>query len=369
MSFRPVDVKKLDRVIGKNGVGVLPPWGHFLGGRIFPLVTYRKGIVVPVGTAFSISPIGLSITAVHVLDQAFASYGGSGSRVPDPRINSTLGITPEHTKVSDPLMAISICSPKSTHSRVVKVGDSGTVVSIEPTDVGLISFQGSYPRNPKAPFWDALPISPLMPKLGSKVYCLGYCQYDDEHQLAVDELLTFDRKIIQSKLRPTYRINSGIVTDIYTEKYGSGYTKGPCFRIASATEHGQSGGPVINSEGYVCGINTSGTLDRDLNASLASALWPALGGKFNLHMNVVKQHRVPHTVTLMDLIERRYVVCDNSLKDRVDYVRDGQRSVMPLEAAVKLYQKHGFELPNSVRSDFIIPEGIHSDFAESDQEG
>ena len=362
----PVDIELLNRESGGAGSWTLPTWGNPLSDRVLLLCTYQDSLVIPVGTGFSISPIGMCATGVHVIDEAFPEYK-SASRVGlDPRIKSSLGAARGGEQLAGCLAAISIPPP---NSGPVKFGDPGMVAVVEPTDIGLISFSRAVPEQ-QSQQWEAFPISPMMPKIGSTVYCVGYCEFDSTSKLTTSELFSYDRQTIEQVLKANFRVTKGEVTHVYTQKYADGFGSGACFRVSCPLKHGQSGGPVFNSDGYVCGVNMSSTLDSPQDSSLVSALWEALGGVVKLPDIMVAnyaKYKIPQEVTLMSLIKNGCVISDGSEKHRIEISRNGQLAIMPPEAVVKLYQRTGMAIPDELEQlrDLDIPDGVFSNFAES----
>lgn len=53
-------------------------------------------------------------------------------------------------------------------------------------------------------------------------------------------------------------VAAGRVTNIFVERLARGFVEGPCFTIDVDVPHGLSGGPILRSDGAVCGVVYSG---------------------------------------------------------------------------------------------------------------
>src|SRR5262249_50496068 len=74
--------------------------------------------------------------------------------------------------------------------------------------------------------------------------------------------------------RPKLVVAAGRVRGTVMQGYG--IVKGPCLVTECPTEHGMSGGPVVNEAGDVCGVVSAGaTLDNTTGSTL-SLLHPTL---------------------------------------------------------------------------------------------
>lgn len=349
---------------GKD-IWLLPNWRHSLANRVFPLLTYSEGQLRQIGSGFMISRLGIYFTAQHVIDELYEYKQSDCLTSQNPRIKSRLGNTKAGTKEASPLMGVTIQHRTSVSKGRVAVGDAGTLVAIEPTDLGIVTLQNTHPNDGKQHVWDSLPLSPMIPKIGETVYCVGYTNDQAVLDFSVDDFQKFRRLDIMNKLRPNFVVSSGEVTEVYTEKYASKFGEGPCFQIACQLQGGQSGGPVINSSGYVCGINSS-TSFADENSCIAAAIWPSLARPFNLHRNIAKKHKTPITVSLLQLADKGFIDMDDSLKNRVEYRgANGIIEIMPLEAAMHLYENQSIEMSAKVSERVAIPAEVVTDLSKS----
>ncbi|HET9768210.1 MAG TPA: hypothetical protein VFS60_15255 [Thermoanaerobaculia bacterium] len=118
----------------------------------------------------------------------------------------------------------------------------------------------------------------------------------------------------------------GQVLGIFTQRFATGFGGGACFVFTGEAEAGLSGGPVFNSQGYVCGLVSStatGFLDRP--STVASLLYPALYTDLDL---VARMGPLTFRseLKLLDLIARDRVVTDGSETDVTFRFEEGQES-------------------------------------------
>ena len=163
-----------------------------------------------------------------------------------------------------------------------------------------------------------------------------------------------------------FLVSEGEITDVYTQNYTDGYGEGPCFKVSCKLEHGQSGGPVINSDGYVCGINMGPALDSD-DSSLASCLWPCLGGKFRIPSKMYKKHEISEFISLNDLINNNFIETDDSIRNRVEEMdSEGNLKIYPVEAAIHFYEDDSVSLPENIHKTTYNFESVYRNRRESE---
>lgn len=290
---------------------LLPPWGHVVSLGVFPLLTGAKGTLELVGTAFSFSKLGFCGTALHSILEVCKAEGIS---VPDLRTppsgqhsrirlrNSTLAVL-HHTQAADATIDAAIWPLE-------------TVDAFPPTDVAITfpKFQTDFP-------YLTLPITFDVPRVGSVVKCIGYSSAGAGAEKL--ELAAFATGGVSVPItyEHTLQVVEARVTDIFVRRFSAGYVGGPCFAIDAEVPHGMSGGPVVNDEGFVCGVVAAGaTAFFGQATTLISMLYPlALGHvRFGAKTGPLT---LTSTQTLLDLVTLSLVRTDGSER-RLAFARD-----------------------------------------------
>jgi hypothetical protein len=293
----------------------LPPWGHPLSQGIMPLCASVADYLIPIGTAFVVSRrIALVVSAEHSIREALKYHVHGEQLRRRPQL-------PENITLDD--MGLSVL-----HHRVIPNGCVEiTVWPLEfvnggqPTDVvfGSLQFQTTLP-------WLTIPLSFDVPRIGSQVRSIGYCGFHyPEGGIPLTSVQdgTFDW---HSQYSHRLHVVEGQVQRIFLQRFASAYIEGPCFTIDAEIEHGQSGGPVLNTDGYVCGVN-SAVVNK---SSIISLLYPLL--TINVSSGVsIGPARINVAQPLLELVCRGVVATDGSEEhvsvttDEDDVLRIGPR--------------------------------------------
>ena len=299
---------------------------------------------------------GIFLTAGHVLDESYKHALGTldGEQFvqiagEERRIRSLLGRSPEKKKIGAPMMAISVRDDECEGSPVFILGENKFASAIEPTDVGLLAVDLTYSSSDVSWRWDTLPVSTKSPRPGDTVYCIGHHNYVNKEYMPYEELTQPNIAKIMSQFEHEFRVSMGTVTDVFVEKYVNGFADGPCFRIDCSIEHGQSGGPVINSDGYVCGINMCGTLDDDEDACLAATITPSFGVLTDIPESMSKREGMPKKVSLAQMIKRGMIATDEGLRNIAVLRSHGLETYHSLEYTVLTAERDGDTVPSKVR--------------------
>lgn len=288
-----------------------PPWGHPLGYGIYPVLISVDNHLLPVGTAFCISRIGLVASAAHNALAAL-QYHPRGEKILQraelpPNVDlGSIGLSVLHNWVS------------AQDTLSVNIWPLEGVQGAQPTDLifGFPKFQQDFPYLP-------LRISLALPRIGSKVICVGYCETDlTEGSLSVEALKSGAISDWPSHYRHKFQAVEGTVRHIYTQEFLPGYLRGACFEIDTEVKSGMSGGPVFNEHGNVCGV-VSATASQFFGrpSSLATLFYPALmtGVKFGFQMGPVRMNA---THPLIALIEHGGVETDGT-ENMVTFLPEG----------------------------------------------
>ena len=276
----------------------VPRWPSPLSAGVFPIGVTVEDRFLPLGTAFTISSLGIVASALHNITAAL-EYDRIGAGF---RRNREL---PDEMTLNDAGLAI-------LHSTMDERGQvSLTIWPLEscngapPTDL-IFGFPVAQPSLGTL----RLPLSFAIPRVGSKVYCVGYgdMKYPDGG-ISLGDIRTGNVEWVnQSAL--DLRVVEGRVSKILTKGVAKSFPTGPCVLIDGAAEHGQSGGPVLNDDGFVCGVVSAGaSLFMSSDASVVSLLYPVLLHpiKFGVQMGPV---RINATYPLIDRIAHGDVITD-----------------------------------------------------------
>jgi V8-like Glu-specific endopeptidase len=138
------------------------------------------------------------------------------------------------------------------------------------------------------------------PKLGETVAAFGYtCTEIVQH----DKSTTFHADGYTA---------TGVVKAVYPDRRDSSSLNFPCFEVNARFDGGMSGGPVFDSEGYLCGLvckNLPPALDdpEGQHTSWITTLWPMLAIR-------VSYNRVGHPLDIsypaLELAKEGFIHCD-----------------------------------------------------------
>lgn len=279
---------------------VVPRWSSPISAGIFPIGVTCNDRFIPLGTAFTISKLGTVATAFHNITAVF-EYDRLG-----PSLLSSREL-PKEASLTDAGIAV-------LHSEVVGPGRATVNIwplescdGAPPTDLAF----GSPSMQPELGILP-LPLSFETPRIGSKVYCVGYgeMQYP-EGGISLAGLRAGRQEELEESVLDLHVVE-GRVSNILTKGVATSFPTGPCLIVDGLVKHGQSGGPVFNEEGFVCGMVCAGaSLFMPGEASIVSLLYPAL-----LHpIKVGFQHgpiRLNSRTSLIDQIAANNVVTDGS---------------------------------------------------------
>jgi hypothetical protein len=283
-----------------SNIWEIPTWGHPLALGVYPFFLTKNDRFLPVGTAFCISNLGFSMTALrNLIDAAGHRFGNNVIDLMDrPFTIQTM---------QDIGMAV-------FHHQALPGGKlSGHIWPVEffqaapPTDAGHL-----FPQFQSGFLYLPLPVSFAVPRIGSRVVCVGFSDLSGpDTVISLDDI-----KCGRINLLDVYKHKllavEGRVTRIFTQRFADGFIDGPCFTIDAEIKNGMSGGPVFSENGYVCGIaSAAGTHFFGKPESIVSLLFPTLvmnirwGGQIG-SMRISSKRR------LLDLIAQGAIITDGS---------------------------------------------------------
>lgn len=279
----------------------LPSWGLPLSQGIMHFCTIINNRLFPVGTAFIISKLGIIATASHVVHDAVRKNAEAHKAFINKK--SSKNIT-----LNDIKLAVLY------HRFLKKDKIEITIWPVEnlqiafPTDVafGFLRFQQDFP-------YLAFRLHPAVPRIGDTVFSIGYCEskhpkdgisIDDFKKGSIDwnEALTHRFHVVEAKIKA-----------LFVQRFASGYAEGPCFLIDNEIKHGQSGGPVFDANGNICGINLGGaSIFLNKPSSLISMIYPAIAANIKLTARLSQNFTINSNQPLINLISTGGLITDGS---------------------------------------------------------
>ncbi|HVF58968.1 MAG TPA: trypsin-like peptidase domain-containing protein [Thermoanaerobaculia bacterium] len=232
----------------------LPSWHTYWGRFVYPLlVANSQRRLFPLGTAFAFSNLGHVLTARHNLEEALRKHHPNAEQFVRQGMEAARsGGGLEHTH-----LAIFSQGPNPRLGDIsLDLRVFSSIHAAPPTDllIGSILADDSSALVPT--------MHPLItfapPRIGEIVRCVGYTDMTvPEGGLSIDD-------IREGRLNPYEAyghrliVAVGRVKNIFIERLARGFVEGPCFTIDVDVPHGLSGGPILRSDGAVCGAVYSG---------------------------------------------------------------------------------------------------------------
>lgn len=266
-----------------------------------PLCAVVNKRLIPLGTAFLISKLGIVATAAHVIQEAMRY---------DESVHTAYlkGTKKKGLNLNGVQLSVIHHMPVGNGRTIFHIWPLENIQIATPTDVayGFLKVQQSFP-------YAKMRISPAAPRIGDTVFCIGYCESNyPKGGVPIDKIKdgTFDW--IKSYSH-RFSVAEAKVKALFIHRFSRGYADGPCFLVDSELKHGQSGGPVFNSAGNICGINLGGASTLTNKPSgLASLIYPTLAIKIKLSIRVAKTLKFDALQPLINLCKNNSVLTDGS---------------------------------------------------------
>ncbi len=157
-------------------------------------------------------------------------------------------------------------------------------------------------------------ISPAVPRAGSQLRSIGYCSFTyPKGGIPMDKVRdgTFDW---HSEYSHHLMVCEGEVDVIFTHHFAEGMLEGPCVRLPYNMPHGLSGGPALDSRGFVCGVNSAGSNVIFGAGSLISLLYCSLLTRLDLRAasDFDKEQSISVKLSILELIALGKIRTDKS---------------------------------------------------------
>lgn len=245
----------------------LPVWDHPLGQGIFPLFRRYQDRLYPIGTAFAVSRFGIIATARHCIDEALKHEA-------TPPVEDATGAgSLQHNGLS-----ILHYRRTAADDMRVSVWPLTNVSGALPADIVMGCLQMNQQPEPLL----SLRLSPGLPETGSRVMTVGY---RFEEHLVVDGIPLDAIKDHTFDWAKDYKhdlvVVEGTIQEVFLQRHR--VVAGPCFSTSSKTYFGQSGGPVVNQAGDICGIHSASTVD---DRGVASLLYPIVATNLRISVSL-----------------------------------------------------------------------------------
>lgn len=192
------------------------------------------------------------------------------------------------------------------------------------TDISLLFLKPVTGSKPAEEYnWAKCPVMNLAPpEVGSVIGGFGYPNSEVEH-LNVEGGKEDSSGIVRLIWRDKPSITTGEVIDVFYDRRDTVRMNFPGFQTNARFDGGMSGGPVINSNGELCGIISSAYEpyeEGDQWASFVSSLWPLMGLQLDIP---IKDLNPLEPYLLDDLAEIGYIKSLNQDKVRILMNPDG----------------------------------------------
>lgn len=275
------------------------------------LITIADGEIIPIGTGFTITPDGLMMTAVHVIEEA---------------IKSTVLKRNDDGSIGYHLEFYALYLTAKTHgeNNELVLGGLMPIQKVwfsKEIDIGYC-FINRPIINEEPLIFPNFRLSPGLPKIGENILGFGYYGMKDKIYGK-----TQDTQILVDYSQET-AFTRGKIVNVLSPKRDDAMLNFPCFHTNARFEHGMSGGPIINERGNVCGVICSSfplVEDNPEYISYGSLIWPALGTSIEV---APYEGAKTEMMLVYDLVQKGYILADETITNiKVNLHPDGQRTV------------------------------------------
>ena len=260
---------------------------------VMPLFKRDGENLVPIGTGFIVGGDALMMTAKHVVEDARSSR------------QRVIGSDGRWTDLGD-FYAFYFSAERHGPNNEFNLGGLWPIEKVwftADTDIAFCWLKAAERDGVRITF-KRMPISPGLPKLNEEITAFGYHGLSKPLRLGANGEL-----VLPYDCRGSFA--TGRIIEVHPLRR-DWLLPSPCFRTTARFDHGMSGGPVVNANGFVCGVIWS-SLGRNPNSeehtSYVSMLWPVMGAKIDV---APEQGAMPVPTSILQLVRSGYIASDGS---------------------------------------------------------
>lgn len=236
LSFKPISIATSE----SEDCIMKADWALF-DGALLSIVFLREDKQEYLGSAAMVAP-GIAISAMHI----YAAYEND---IKEQKIN-IVGVT-------------------ASSKGVLEFWKCWGIVEIKSTDLCVLSFDLACPVRGSRDY-SIMPLTTRVPEVGEKVKGIGFRASQSKFITKNDGSNTLSGDVL---------VAAGTVTDVHLKFRDKFLMPYPVFKFESSAKGGMSGGPVLDTDGYMIGmISLSNELEEGANLgySYASMMHRAL---------------------------------------------------------------------------------------------
>jgi hypothetical protein len=194
-----------------------------------------------------------------------------------------------------------------------------TIEGAPPSDlvIGHPQFQSRFPTLVNRISFD-------VPPIGERVWSIVYTDMEPTSGIPLADVQN-GKFNIRRDYSHKFMVVESHVERIFTQRFAAGFVGGSCFTFEGEAAHGQSGGPVMYTDGVVCGVNSAVTQAFGSPRTIASMLYPMLFQNLRFGVSIAPTFRLNASHPFVELIFQGTIPTDGS-EERVAARFDKERN-------------------------------------------